>query len=309
MVNSMTGFAQRDGSLALAAGEARWSWDIRAVNGRGLDLRLRLPDGVEGLEPAVRAALGAALARGSVSLSLRLIRPEAGAALRVVPEALAAALAALQTVEAEAARQGVSLVPSSAVELMGLRGVLDSSGNEGAEETEAAAAEAAALKSALLADLAALISDLAASRAGEGARIGAVLATQTERIAALVAEARQEAEARRPAAAAALREALARVLETAQTADPGRLEQELALIAVRQDVSEELDRLEAHVAAARALLADAAPVGRKLDFLMQEFNREANTLCSKAQSPALTRIGLDLKVAIDQMREQVQNVE
>jgi len=146
-------------------------------------------------------------------------------------------------------------------------------------------------------------------RRSEGAALAAVIAGQLDRIAALTAEAADLAEARKDAMAETLRQNLARVMETAETADPDRVAQELALIAVKTDVTEELDRLVAHVAAARTLLAEDGPVGRKLDFLTQEFNREANTLCSKAQSAELTRAGLDLKATIDQMREQVQNVE
>jgi uncharacterized protein (TIGR00255 family) len=146
-------------------------------------------------------------------------------------------------------------------------------------------------------------------RAAEGAALAAALSAQLDRIEALTAEAQREVAARGQTQADVLREGVARVLAATDTMDETRLAQELALLAVKTDVTEELDRLAAHVAAARAHVADPAPVGRKLDFLMQEFMREANTLCSKAQSLALTRIGLDLKTVIDQMREQVQNVE
>ncbi|MFN4170732.1 MAG: endoribonuclease YicC domain-containing protein, partial [Pseudorhodobacter sp.] len=162
---------------------------------------------------------------------------------------------------------------------------------------------------ALLADLPALLAEFNASRAAEGAALHAVIAAQLDRVEALTDAAAVAAEARRDSAAQTLRDALARVMEAADGMDPARLAQELALIAVKSDVTEELDRLRAHIAAARALLADADPVGRRFDFLMQEFMREANTLCSKAQSQGLTAIGLDLKTVIDQMREQVQNVE
>ena len=146
-------------------------------------------------------------------------------------------------------------------------------------------------------------------RAAEGAALHAVITAQLDRIAALAADAATEAQARRDAASTTLRDALTRVLANAEGVDETRLAQELALIAVKNDVTEELDRLTAHVDAARLLLAESALVGRKFDFLMQEFMREANTLCSKSQALALTRIGLDLKTVIDQMREQVQNVE
>ncbi|HDR29098.1 endoribonuclease YicC domain-containing protein, partial [Rhodovulum sp.] len=162
---------------------------------------------------------------------------------------------------------------------------------------------------ALLADLDRLIDDFTAMRAAEGAALEALLRDQLAQIADLVKDAARAAEARREHMAESLRANLARVLDNSEGADPDRVAQELAMIAVKSDVREELDRLSAHVEAARALLDADGPIGRKLDFLMQEFNREANTLCSKSQSTPLTRIGLDLKHVIDQMREQVQNVE
>jgi uncharacterized protein (TIGR00255 family) len=296
MVNSMTGYATRRG----AGAGAEWVWDLRSVNGRGLDLRLRVPDWIEGLEPLVRAELTRALHRGSVSLGLRVTRESAAADLRPNPAALSAALEALGQTEAAARDAGVALAPTSAAALLGLRGVL---------ETGAAEEETAALRAALLADLPALIADFAATRRSEGAALARVLAAQIDGVAALTEDAATLAEARRPQMAAALHEALAAIIDAAPGADPGRVEQELALIFVKSDITEEIDRLRAHVEAARELLAAEGPVGRKLDFLMQEFNREANTLCSKAQSAPLTRVGLDLKTVIDQMREQVQNVE
>ncbi|NEX45151.1 YicC/YloC family endoribonuclease [Pseudotabrizicola algicola] len=299
MTVSMTGFAARKGQ---GAGYV-WAWDIRSVNGKGLDLRLRLPDWIDGLELAVRAELQKALSRGNVSLSLKVSREQGGeaeAALLVKVPVLDAVLAALQRVEDAAMKAGVTLAQATAADVLAMRGVL---------ETGAADEDTSALRAALLADLPALLADFAAMRAAEGAAMQGVIAAQLDQIAALTAAAQAEAEARRDTAAATLREALARVLDHAEGVDAGRLAQELALLAVKQDVTEELDRLGAHVAAARALLAEAGPVGRKFDFLMQEFMREANTLCSKAQALALTRIGLDLKTVIDQMREQVQNVE
>ncbi|MFN4158263.1 MAG: YicC/YloC family endoribonuclease [Gemmobacter sp.] len=296
MTLSMTGFAARRGQGAGCA----WTWDMRGVNGKGLDLRLRLPDWIKGLEPLVRAEAARRLSRGNVSLSLKLMRDggEAGA-IRVNQGALSSVLGALRDIEAAAMTAGVTLRQASQAEVLMMRGVTEA----GAEDDDTAP-----IRAALLADLPALLADFQASRAAEGAALAAVIATQVDRIAALTEAARAEAEARRPAAAEALRTALARVAE-ATDADPARVAQELALMAVKSDVTEEIDRLTAHIAAARTLLADTAPVGRKLDFLMQEFMREANTLCSKAQSAGLTRIGLDLKVVIDQMREQVQNVE
>lgn len=299
MTISMTGFAARKGQ---GAGHG-WAWDLRSVNGKGLDLRLRVPDWIDGLEAALRTELGRALGRGNVSLSLKVARDgatEGEAALRVNPTVLGAVLRALGEVEAAAMDAGVTLAQATAADVLAVRGVLDMSSADG---------DTAPLRAAILADLPALLADFNAMRAAEGMALNGVIAAQLDRIDSLTRAATTEAEARRDATASALRDALAKVIANADGVDEARLTQELALIAVKNDVTEELDRLTAHVAAARDLLAEPGPVGRKFDFLMQEFMREANTLCSKAQALTLTRIGLDLKTVIDQMREQVQNVE
>lgn len=295
---SMTGFAARRG-----AGQGyAWVWDLRSVNGKGLDLRLRVPDWVDGLEPAIRAEVQKAATRGNVSLTLKLAQDEGreDSAFRLNEAALAAALAALSRVEGAAMDAGVTLRQPTAADVLTLRGVIDAA----AQETDTAP-----LRAALLADLPGLLADFQTMRAAEGQALAAVLTGQLDQIASLTAAAQAETAARATTQADTLRDGLARILSATDAVDPSRLAQELALLAVKTDVTEELDRLSAHVAAARTLVADPAPVGRKLDFLMQEFMREANTLCSKAQSLALTRIGLDLKTVIDQMREQVQNVE
>lgn len=295
---SMTGFAARRGS---AEGYA-WVWDLRGVNGKGLDLRLRVPDWIEGLEAALRAELQKAVPRGNLGLTLKVTQEDGAgdAAFRLNEVALSGALAALGRVEAAAMAAGVTLAQATAADVLTLRGVIDVTGQE---------IDTGPLRAALMADFTGLLTEFNAMRASEGTALAGVLTTQLDRIATLTAEARSETSARSVTQADTLREALARVLAGTDAVEPSRLAQELALIAVKTDVTEELDRLTAHVEAARALVADTAPVGRKFDFLMQEFMREANTLCSKAQSLALTRIGLDLKTVIDQMREQVQNVE
>ncbi|MBP7000241.1 MAG: YicC family protein [Amaricoccus sp.] len=294
----MTGFAD----LAGEAEGVAWTWEARSVNGRGLDLRLRLPEGLEAVEAPLRAALTAGLARGSVSVALRLGQAgRAGALPRVSREALAAAIeAALAAAEAASAR-GLDLAPMTAADLLGLRGVIDLETHLPGENP--------AVVAALVADAAALVAALRAARDAEGAAIAGILAGQLDRIETLVAAARVAAEARAPRQAETLRARVEAALAAGPVVDEGRLAQELALMTVKLDVSEELDRLGAHVAAARALVEADGPVGRKLDFLTQEFNREANTLCSKAQSTELTAIGLELKVVVDQLREQVQNVE
>ena len=295
MTLSMTGYATRRGQ---GAGQT-WVWDLRGVNGKGLDLRLRIPDGIDGLEPGIRAEVARVVSRGNLSLNLK-VESEAGAggSLRVNTGVLADVLRALSQVEAAAMDLGVTLAQATQAEVLAVRGVLDFGTVE---------VEQGPLKAALLADLPGLLTDFNAARGAEGAALAAVLTAQLDRIAGLAAEARVAAAARTETAAETLRAQVARVL--ADGVDEGRLAQELALLAARADVTEELDRLDAHVTAARALLADTVPVGKKFDFLMQEFMREANTLCSKAASGGLTRIGLDLKTVIDQMREQVQNVE
>ena len=296
----MTGFAARNGEISTSAGQFGYQWDMRAVNGKGLDLRFRLPEGLDGLEAELRKRISARVGRGNVTVSLKLVRADAAAGMRLNTQALEAVLGMLAEAETRAEARGFALAPVSAADLLALRGVMDT----GPEPTDPAP-----LVAALLEQVDPLITAFDASRQREGAAMQAVLEAQVAQITALEAAARKVAEARRGDQAEALRAALARLTEAAPAIDPGRLEQELALIAVKSDITEELDRLAAHCEAARGLLAGAGPVGRKLDFLMQEFNREANTLCSKAQHAELTRIGLDLKTVIDQMREQVQNVE
>ena len=298
MTVSMTGFAARKGQ---GPGYV-WAWDIRSVNGKGLDLRLRVPDWIEGLEAALRADLGRALQRGTVSLTLKVSKDngDAEGGLRVNHAVLAQMLAAIGEIEQAALNAGVTLAQASHADVLVMRGVLDQSATDD---------NTAPLRTALLADLTPLLADFHAMRAAEGAALRRVILAQLIRIADLTTAAGAEAAARRAAANATLRAALALVLANSDGVDESRLAQELALLAVKTDVTEELDRLTAHVAAASALMNDQGPVGRKFDFLMQEFMREANTLCAKAQSLTLTRIGLDLKTVIDQMREQVQNVE
>ncbi|OAO05893.1 YicC family protein [Roseovarius indicus] len=292
----MTAFAAAKG----AQDGFSWTWEMRSVNGKGLDLRLRVPDWVDGLEAGLRARAGKALGRGNVSLNLRLVRDDGAGALAVNAAQLEDVLTAMAEVENRAMARGVTLAPATAADLLGLRGVLDTGAGED---------DTTALCKTLLADFETVLAAFLDMRATEGRALAAVLTAQLDDIERLTGEAAQAAEARRPEMEQAFKAALARVMETADTADEARIAQEMALIAVKADVTEELDRLRAHVAAARDLLAAGSPVGRKLDFLSQEFNREANTLCSKAQNKALTATGLELKTVIDQMREQVQNVE
>ena len=299
-IHSMTGFAALSGSHAGLS----WEWDIRAVNARGLDIRLRLAEGFEALETPLRRALGTELARGSVSITLKLARRslEYGIALNV--DGLNAALALVDAARQQAARQGVELATASIADVLQMRGVIEAGGIADIPASAVGAATA---------QIPDLLAALNAMRASEGAALAAVLAGQLARLAALTDAAQSCGEARAAAAGAVLHDRVTALLATAKQGDTAldsaRLAQELALLAVKTDITEEIDRLKAHIAAAHALLAGGGAIGRRLDFLMQEFNREANTLCSKAQSSDLTRIGLDLKVVIDQMREQAQNLE
>lgn len=297
---SMTAFAARRGQGEGALAAWSWAWDMRSVNGKGLDLRLRVPDFVEGLEAAVRAEAGKRISRGNVSINLKLSRAQGAETFRVNEAALATAISALSRVQAAALEAGLVLSPTMAGDVLSVRGVTEAAVSDDSDT--------AALLAPLMADFHALLADFNAMRASEGAALRAVLLAQIDAIEALTLEARAAAEARRPRQAEILQDNVRRILGTAE-ADPARLAQELALLAVKADITEETDRLSAHIAAARALLAQEAPVGRKFDFLAQEFNREANTLCSKSGDITLTRIGLDLKHLIDQMREQVQNLE
>ncbi|MEQ9676261.1 MAG: YicC/YloC family endoribonuclease [Roseovarius indicus] len=296
MLRSMTAFAAAKG----AQDGFSWTWEMRSVNGKGLDLRLRVPDWVDGLEAGLRARAGKALGRGNVSLNLRLVRDDGAGALAVNAAQLEDVLTAMAEVENRAMARGVTLAPATAADLLGLRGVLDTGAGED---------DTTALCKTLLADFETVLAAFLDMRATEGRALAAVLTAQLDDIERLTDAAAQAAEARRPEMDQAFKAALARVMDTAEGADEARIAQEMALIAVKADITEEIDRLRAHVAAARDLIATGSPVGRKLDFLSQEFNREANTLCSKAQNKALTATGLELKTVIDQMREQVQNVE
>ena len=298
---SMTGFASRVGSARVVSGLVEWEWELRAVNGRGLDLRLRLPEGLGFMEKTLRDTLARAVGRGNVTLSLRLRISSDGASAQVDPDALQTLLAALDHVGSQAEQAGLLLQPPSALDLLGWRGVLPASPNLATIPPED-------LEALLRPELDLLLADFLQMRAQEGQALAQVLADQLEQIAALVAQAKGLLEQRSAEMNAHYRKALALVMDATE-ADPARVAQELAILAVKSDLTEEIDRLMAHCAAGRAILAATGSVGRKLDFLTQEFNREANTLCSKAQHLEMSRIGLDLKTVIDQMREQVQNVE
>jgi uncharacterized protein (TIGR00255 family) len=292
-LSSMTGFAESSGGHALMA----WRWEAKSVNGRGLDLRLRTPPGLDGIEAPARKLAGSRFTRGSLQVSLTVEPQEGARGLKIDPVALAAAVKLAQQVAAE-----TGLAPARVDGLLALKGVIVADDAAPLDEAARAHRDAAILES-----LAVALDALVKARANEGAKLQAMLTAQLDEIAALVTEAGALA-ATQPAALKEKLQAQMRELLAGGLAEE-RLAQEAALLAARADIREELDRLAAHVTDARALLKDGQGVGRKLDFLSQEFNREANTLCSKSSDIALTRVGLALKAVIDQFREQSQNVE
>jgi uncharacterized protein (TIGR00255 family) len=293
-ISSMTGFARASGALD----GLFWQWEIRSVNGKALEVRCRLPSGFEALEPPVRAALTQALKRGNLQVSLGISGAIAAETVRLNEEVLDQLVSA-----GEKLRARIGGEPLRADVLLSLRGVVDVAAPF---EDEAAAEQRNA---AMLHSLGDALKALAQARREEGARLQAVVSAQVARIAELCMAARGNPARSVEAVKARLAEQIARLLETGASFDQDRLHQEAVIIATRADIQEELDRLQSHIEAAHALLASSEAIGRKFDFLAQEFNREANTLCSKAADRTLTAIGLDLKTVIDQMREQIQNIE
>lgn len=291
---SMTGFARASGSIEGLA----WAWELRSVNGRGLDVRLRLPPGFDALEVALRDDAAKQLKRGNVSATLTAKREEAP---KLAPDP--AALEQVLALAIALAARIPGAPPPRAEALLGLPGVLRASAAPQDEALLPVQTEA------VRAGFADALAGLAAARREEGARLATTLAGQLDEIAALRVQAAAEASDQPAAQRARMMDNLREMLRESPSLPEERIAQEVALLASRSDVREELDRLASHIEAARALLAEGQLIGRKLDFLMQEFNREANTLCSKSASLALTATGLSLKALIEQLREQVQNVE
>jgi uncharacterized protein (TIGR00255 family) len=288
----MTGFARAEG----AAAGISWTWEMKSVNGKSLDLRLRLAPGFDALEPQVRAMLAQRFRRGNVSVSLAVNRT-AAVAVRINREALAQFVALIKELASE-----IEAAPPRLDGLLALRGVVET-----VEDEDDGVAEDRRL--AVLDSCVTALDRLAAARADEGTRLTVLLRDQIEEMARLV-EAAQRSAAAQPAA---IRERLQTMLAGLADLVPGmseeRVAQEIALLVGRSDVREEIERLHAHLEQASDLLDEGGAVGRRLDFLCQELNREANTLCSKSADIELTRIGLALKAAVEQFREQVQNIE
>jgi uncharacterized protein (TIGR00255 family) len=293
-LSSMTGFARGHG----ISGSYAWAWEIKSVNGKGLDLRLRLPTGWDAIEAPVRARAAERLARGSVQATLTVERSGVTPVVRIN----AAVLEAIVTAVRQLAPR-LEAAPPSLDGLLSLKGVMEVGDAEESEE-ERLRAEAAATSG-----FAQVLDALSDMREREGAALGRVLTMRLGEIAALAGRA-DHAPGRRPEAIRIrLAEQIATLMAQSDRLDPDRLHQEAILIAAKADVREELDRLAAHVAQARRLIDQGGAIGRRLDFLAQELNREANTLCAKANDVELTNIGLELKATVEQFREQVQNVE
>jgi uncharacterized protein (TIGR00255 family) len=290
----MTGFARGHG----VAGTYAWAWELKSVNSKGLDVKLRLPPGWDAIEAPVRAKASEALSRGSVFANLTVSRQNAAPAVRVNEPVLAAVLATLKALSGK-----VDAAPPTLDGILALKGVIEVSEAEESEEERAGA------ETAIVAGFVQALKGLAEMRRTEGMALGKILTGRLSEIAELTARAEATPGRKPEAIKARLAEKIAELLDGAQRFDADRLHQEAILLATKADIREELDRLAAHVAQSKKLIADGGPIGRKLDFLAQELNRESNTLCSKANDLELTNIGLDLKAVVEQFREQVQNLE
>jgi uncharacterized protein (TIGR00255 family) len=293
-IASMTGFARAEGEFD----DFAWRWEVRSVNNRGLDIRARMPPGLEAFEITVRDLVGKRFKRGSFNVSLNLTRTPGLTNYRL-NEALLDRV--LELAEDIRARTGAP--PPTAEGLLRLRGVLE------ADETDASDDARAAREAAMAESLMLALAEVETSRVEEGARLATVLGGLVDEISALSAKARGLAATQPDAIRTRIANQLRDLVAGATPLPEERLAQEIAVMIGKADVREEIDRLDAHVGQARDMIASGGAVGRRLDFLSQEFNREANTLCSKSQDLELTRTGLALKAAIEQFREQVQNIE
>jgi uncharacterized protein (TIGR00255 family) len=292
-LSSMTGFARTDG----VHGAYVWGWEVKSVNGKGLELRLRLPPGWDAVEVPVRA-VAKTLARGNVFASLAVRREGVVPAVRVNEAVLNAVLSTMRDIGNRVAAQ-----PATLDGILAIKGVIEVS------EQDEDADERVAAEQAIVTDFEAAVHALSLMRQHEGNELGRILRQRLDEIAALAARA-ETTPGRQPAAIKArLAEQIAVLMEKPGRFDADRLHQEALLLASKADIREELDRIAAHVGQARKLLDDGGAVGRRLDFLSQEFNREVNTLCSKSNDVELTTIGLELKTVVEQFREQVQNLE
>jgi uncharacterized protein (TIGR00255 family) len=293
-VSSMTGFARVEDQID----DFGWVWELRSVNGKAFDLRFRLPPGYDALEAPLKTRLAERVKRGSINATLSISGESKPAALRINETVLGQVLELMRGLEGR-----LDAAPPRLDGVLGIRGVI-----ELAEETVTPDERETRL-AAIMASFEAALTGFAAARAGEGERLGIVLTARLDEIAGYVGSAELAAAAQPDAIRARFQKQMALLFGNVPPLPEERLAQELALLIARADIREELDRLAAHIAAARDLLAEGANIGRRLDFLCQEFNREANTVCSKSADLGLTRLGLSLKAAIEQLREQIQNIE
>jgi uncharacterized protein (TIGR00255 family) len=293
-LSSMTGFARSHG----LCGSYAWAWELKSVNAKGLDVRLRLPPGWDAVEVPVRGHATEVLVRGSVYGTLTVMRQGVAPIVRVNEPVLNAVLATLKDLSGKVAAE-----PPRLDGILALKGVIEVIDEDESESDRLAAQQA------VIAGFRQTVAELVAMRQREGKALEQVLTQRLKEIAALTTRA-EAAPGRRPEAIKArIAEQIAALLEASARFDPDRLHQEAILIASKADIREELDRLVTHVAQAERLIGEGRAVGRRLDFLSQELNREANTLCSKSNDVALTNIGLELKSVVEQFREQVQNLE
>jgi uncharacterized protein (TIGR00255 family) len=290
----MTGFARADG----VSGPFTWAWELKSVNAKGLELRFRMPPGWDGIEPQLRARASEALARGTIHANLSVQRTGVAPVVRVNEPVLAAVLATMNDIA-----KRIDATPPSMDGILGLKGVIEVIDEDEREEDRRAG------EAAVIAGFGQALASLAEMRKREGEALGTVLRGRLGEIGALTARAEAAPGRKAEAIKARLGEQIAALSETGTRFDPDRLHQEALLIASKADIREELDRLVAHVAQARTLIGGGGPIGRKLDFLSQELNRESNTLCAKSNDVELTNIGLELKTVVEQFREQVQNLE
>ncbi|HEY9057841.1 MAG TPA: YicC/YloC family endoribonuclease [Aurantimonas sp.] len=293
-VQSMTGFARHEG----ATDGVDFVWELRSVNGKGFDLRFRLPPGFEAIEADSRRLAATQVTRGNIQASLQIRRDDELPAFSVNEAMLGQVLSLSSRLVADG-----HAAPPSADGIMAIKGIVEIADRalppESLERRQKGVAQG----------FLAAVEKLTAARETEGRAMAEILAARLDEIEALVGRAEDDPSRSVDAIRERLKSQVSRLLDTDERLDEGRLHQEAAILAARADIREEIDRLGAHVGAARALLDAGGPIGRRLDFLSQEFNRESNTICSKSNSTSLTAIGLELKVVIDQFREQVQNIE
>ncbi len=294
-LQSMTGFAR---AVAEQDG-ASIAWEVKSVNGKSVEVRLRLPQGFERLEPAVRQTLQKRFSRGNFQATLTVGRAAGQQAQPVVNEAFLRDLAGL----AKRLQEQFGVSPATADGLLSLRGVLDIPETSETEEVRAA------LDAAILSALEAALTGLEQARQSEGEALRSLLSGHIDAIEALTLQAEADPSREPSAIRERISEQVRLLMDASANLDAGRLHMEAAFLATKADIREEIDRLKTHVASGRALLANGGAIGRKLDFLAQEFNRESNTLCSKSNAATVTAIGLELKAVVDQFREQVQNLE